>query len=101
MKQQIQIIDSQTAKLNQNQFERNQGFLALYNLTTVRFDNAEHRLQTLDNFKNNTRIIEARLKNVEAYKMVSLNNTNRLNTKTETLQTQISNNNQKGMDISC
>lgn len=52
MKQQIQTIDFQTAKLNQNQFARNQDFLALYNLTTVRFVNAEHRLQTLENFKN-------------------------------------------------
>ncbi|VDI18559.1 Hypothetical predicted protein [Mytilus galloprovincialis] len=97
MKQQIQTIDSQTAKLNQNQFARNQDFLALYNLTTVRFVNAELRIQTLENFKNfsnfNTKSLqedllalynqtsvhfvktENRLQHIDNFENVLLNNT--------------------------
>lgn len=49
---QIQSINAQTLSLSQNQFARNQDILALYNQTSIRFVNAEDRLQNLENLSN-------------------------------------------------
>ncbi|CAG2245681.1 unnamed protein product [Mytilus edulis] len=62
IKQQIQTINSKTASLSQNQFARNQDFLALYNQTSVGFVHAVTRLQHLESFENvsltNTKILK-------------------------------------------
>lgn len=93
VKQQIQSLNAQTKSLSQNQFARNQDFLALYNQTSYGFVQAENRLQ---NFKNvsltNVNItqkhvtnrfvaVEDRLKQMEAFKNMSIVNTTRLETK--------------------
>ncbi|CAG2245680.1 unnamed protein product [Mytilus edulis] len=107
VKQQIQSLNAQTKSLSQNQFARNQDFLALYNQTSYGFVEAENRLQ---NFKNmsltNVNItqkhvtnrfvaVEDRLAQMEAFKNMSLMNTTRLDMKTESLQTQITDNGRK------
>ncbi|CAC5383489.1 unnamed protein product [Mytilus coruscus] len=95
IKQQIQTINSQTASLSQNQFARNQDFLALYNQTSVGFVHAVTRLQHLESFENvsltNTKTLEDRLQDLEAKRNMSIMITTRLTTKTEALQTQITN----------
>ncbi|VDI79888.1 Hypothetical predicted protein [Mytilus galloprovincialis] len=107
VKQDIMTINSQTAALSQNQFARNQDFLALYNETSSVFVQANNRLQHLESFRNvsltNATIkhqlvtnrfvlIEDRLQHLEQYTNVSLT---RLNTNTVALQTQITNNKRK------
>lgn len=51
---QIHSINAQTLSLSQNQFARNQDFLALYNQTSIRFAHAEDRLQNLENLSNSS-----------------------------------------------
>ncbi|VDI18562.1 Hypothetical predicted protein [Mytilus galloprovincialis] len=92
---QIQSITAQTLSLSQNQFARNQDFVALYNQTSVGFVQAVSRLKHLESFQNvslsNTKVIEDQLKHLEAFRNISIVNTSRLTMKTKELQTQITN----------
>lgn len=108
VKQQIQSINTKTASLSQNQFARNQDFLALYNQTSFSFLKADNRLQHLESFRNvsltNDTIIQQqvthRFVNVEDRLKHLENNNNlsftRLHSKTAALQTQINNSIRKG-----
>lgn len=100
VKQQIQSIKSQTAVLSQNQFARNQDFLALYNQSSVGLAHAVTCLQHLESFENesftNTKHFEERLQNLEAYRNTSMMTATSLTKKTEAMQTQITNDIRKG-----
>ncbi|VDI18560.1 Hypothetical predicted protein [Mytilus galloprovincialis] len=93
VKQQIQSIKSQTAVLSQNQFARNQDFLALYNQSSVGIAHAVTRLQHLESYENesltNTKHFEERLQILEAYKNTALMTATSLTKKTAAMQTQI------------
>lgn len=105
IKQQIQSINSRTAVLSQNQFARNQDFLALYNQSSVGFAHAVTRLQRLESFENesltNRNHFAERLQNLEAYRNTSMMTATSLTKKTEAMQTQITNDIRKVAITAC